>query len=747
GEIKEVKKHPNSNKLNICEVFFKNKLHTIICGAKNVKPKLKVIVAQVGTKMLDGRIIEAKELLGVKSNGMICAYSELTSRIEYCGTEEIDNIIELDNSAKIDDENPLKYVGMDDEIFDLSVPSNRNDLNGVLAIAYDLISVYFPNVKLDYSLKNLDKVKKNNFKITIDKNVCSFFSAISVKNVVIKPSSWKVKSWLLNSGITPINNIVDLTNLNTIITSSPSHGYDKDTLNNELSVFLNKEKTKVIPLNKKEYTLEKNETVCVMSKNEVTSLAGIIGIEKYSISSNTKNVVFEVANFDNLLVRKTADKFNIKTDASVLSSKKIPLWITYKSTDFLISLLIENKFEIDGINLVGLKPKQISIDYDEKIIMELLGASFPKGEITKTLKLMGFKIDGSKITVPVYREDLETIYDIVEELAKKIDVNKLPGSPILDSIIDFNFDYFEENRVFLQKYFINKGFSLVKSFNLTSSDNNKKFNLFKVKNPIKIINPISKEREFFRNNLIQQHLEIISNNYARKNSMINIFEIQGLSYDNSWNQHLCLTLSADLFNNKINNSKIKVDFLLLKSILTDLLNLYGVDYNFDLIKNINPDVSFVLINNGFEIFINKKSVGFAGQINPDVLNDFKISSELPVYFFEIIINELVDKKMYKSVFVAEEKKSHNITRFLTLIISKEDSYKKYDSIFKHYLNVLKKINSYNVESVFMKDENISYTFAFDINEKALTKIENSEINEIFEAMIKDFENAGAEIRR
>ncbi|MDE6894237.1 MAG: hypothetical protein K2J02_02550, partial [Malacoplasma sp.] len=97
--------------------------------------------------------------------------------------------------------------------------------------------------------------------------------------------------------------------------------------------------------------------------------------------------------------------------------------------------------------------------------------------------------------------------------------------------------------------------------------------------------------------------------------------------------------------------------------------------------------------------------------------------------------------------VTEEKKSHNITRFLTLIISKEDSYKKYDSIFKHYLNVLKKINSYNVESVFMKDENISYTFAFDINEKALTKIENSEINEIFEAMIKDFENAGAEIRR
>ncbi|MDE7112221.1 MAG: hypothetical protein K2N92_01330 [Malacoplasma sp.] len=430
GEIRKVNKHPKSDKLNICEVFFKNKIHTIICGAKNVKPKLKVIVAQVGTKMLDGRIIEAKELLGVKSNGMICSYSELTSRIEYCGSEEIENIIELDNSAKIDDEKPLKYVGMDDEIFDLSVPSNRNDLNGILAIAYDLISVYFPNIRLDFSLKNLEKIKKSDFKISIDNNLCSFFSIIDVRNVYIKHSSWKVKGWLINSGVTPINQIVDLTNLNTIITSSPSHGYDKDLLNNELNVCLNSEKTKVFPLNKKEYVLEKNETICVTSKNKITSIAGIIGIEECSINNNTKNVIFELANFNNLLVRKTADKLNIKTDASVLSSKKIPLWITYKSTDFLIGLLIENKFEINGMNLTGIKPKEISIDYDEKIIMELLGSNFQKGEITKILKSMGFKINDNKITVPIYREDLETIYDIVEELLKKIDVNKLPGLPV-----------------------------------------------------------------------------------------------------------------------------------------------------------------------------------------------------------------------------------------------------------------------------------------------------------------------------
>ncbi len=747
GEIKEVRKHPNSSKLNICEVFFKNKLHTIICGAQNVRPNLKVIVAQVGAKMIDGRIIEEKELLGVKSNGMICAYSELTTRIEYCGVNEIENIIELDNNAIIGDENPLKYIGMDDEIFDLSVPSNRNDLNGIFAIAYDLIFIYFPNTKLDFSLKNIEKIKKDNFNLKIDKNICSFFAAISVKNVTIKPSNWKVKSWLLNSGITPINQIVDLTNLNTIITSSPSHGYDKDTLNGELAVCINNKKDKVIALNKKEYIIDPNEAICVMSKNNIVSLAGIIGIENYSIKNTTKNVIFEVANFDNLLVRKTDNKLNIKTDASILSSKKIPLWMTCKSVDFLLGLLIENKFEVYGINLTDFKLKETLIDYDEKVIMELLGCNFKKGEITKILKSMGFKIDNNKISTPIYREDLETIYDIVEELVKKIDVNRLLGLPILDSAIDFDFDYFEENRVYLQKYFIYKGFSLVKTLNLTSLENNKKFNLFNVKNEIKIMNPISKEREVFRNNLIQQHLEIISNNYSRKNDLLNIFEIQGLSYDNKWNHHLCLTLCTDLFNNKINGSKIKPDFLLLKSILTDLLNLFKVNYEYDLIKSINPNVSFVLLNNGFEISVNKKVVGYAGQINPDTLSDFKINSEIPIYFFEIIINDLVDKKMFESFFVSEEKKSHSIVRFLTLIINKNDSFKKYDLIFKNYLNKLKKINSYKIESVFLKDDKISYTFSFDINQKSLLKVENADINEIFEMMIKDFEKNGAEIKR
>ena len=636
---------------------------------------------------------------------------------------------------------------MDDEILDLSVPSNRNDLNGILSIAYDLISVYFPNIKLDFSLNNITNVKNNNFKLNINKNYCSFFAAISVKDVQVKQSDWKVKGWLLNSGVTPINQIVDLTNLNTIITSSPSHGYDKDTLNNELSVGLNTQKEKVIPLNKKEYTLEKDDTICVFSNNKPVSLAGIIGIEEYSINDNTKNVIFEIGNFDNLLVRKTADRLGIKTSASTLSSKKIPLWMLYKSTDFLLGLLIKNKFNVDGINLVGSRPKEISIDFNEKTIAELLGKSFESGEITKLLKSMGFRIIGNKIVVPIYREDLTTIYDIVEELVKKIDVNKLPGVAVSDSIVDFDFDYFEENRVYLEKYFINKGFSLVKTFNLASLEKNNDFNLFSAKKEVKILNPISKEREYFRNNLIGQHLEVIANNWSKKNPMLNIFELQGLTYDNKWNNHLCLTLCTEHFFNKINGSKIKIDLLFVKSVLTDLFNLFNLEFEFNPIKSINPQVSFLLINNGFEIAVNKKVIGYAGQINPDTLADLKINSDLPIYFFELIANDLMNEKMYKNHFAKEERKSHIITRLLTIVVNKDDQYKKYDLILKNHLNNLKTINSYSLESVFFKDDKVSYTFEFEINEKSLVKKELSEINEVFEKLINEFEKSGAQIKR
>lgn len=744
GQIKNVKKHPNSNKLNICKVFFENDIHTIICGANNVRTGLKVIVAKVGTKIMDGRLIEEKELLGIKSQGMICAYGELTDRTEFCSSSDLQNIIELDKNAILNDTNPLKYIGLDDEILDLSVPSNRNELNSVLSIAYDLISVYFPNVKIDFSLNNVNNKKRTNINIDIDKNICKFLGVIEVNNIDIKESNWQVKSLLMNSGITPINSIVDITNLNTVITANPSHAYDKDKLSNELKVSINDEKEKFVALNDKEYTIDSKSVISVSSNNKIVSIASVIGSQESSISDNTKNVLFEIGNFDNLTIRNGSNKLGIRTNSSAISSKKIPLWITYKSFDYMIGLLKDMQISVNSINYVGDKVQENLIDYNVSLIEEMLGQ---KIEVTKILKLMGFSLVGKKVKTPIYREDIENNSDIVEELAKKINVNDLQAKQIDNSLIDFEFDDFEDNKEFLETYFINRGFTLIKTLNLTSLENNKSFNLFNTQKQIKISNPISSEREYLRNNLIQQHLEVIANNYSHKIDLLNVFEITGLNYDDKWNQHLCLTLPLDHFHNKINNSKITIDLLFIKSIISDLSQIFNLNFDIRKINSLNNEIDFISVNNGFEIYLEDKLIGYASQISPEVLSKYKMDDSKPIYFLEMIINNFFESKTKENIIASEEKKEHNIKRLLTIIINENQNYKTFESIFENYKNNLNLLDKFEIESYFVKDNKISYTFSFEINSDKLGKKETSEINEVFERLIKDLEQAGAQINK
>lgn len=744
GQIKNVKKHPNSNKLNICKVFFENNIHTIICGANNVRTGLKVIVAKVGTKIMDGRLIEEKELLGIKSQGMICAYGELTDRTEFCSSSDLQNIIELDKNAILNDTNPLKYIGLDDEILDLSVPSNRNELNSVLSIAYDLISVYFPNVKIDFSLNNVNNKKRTNINIDIDKNICKFLGVIEVNNIDIKESNWQVKSLLMNSGITPINSIVDITNLNTVITANPSHAYDKDKLSNELKVSINDEKEKFVALNDKEYTIDSKSVISVSSNNKIVSIASVIGSQESSISDNTKNVLFEIGNFDNLTIRNGSNKLGIRTNSSAISSKKIPLWITYKSFDYMIGLLKDMQISVNSINYVGDKVQENLIDYNVSLIEEMLGQ---KIEVTKILKLMGFSLVGKKVKTPIYREDIENNSDIVEELVKKINVNDLQAKQIDNSLIDFEFDDFEDNKEFLETYFINRGFTLIKTLNLTSLENNKSFNLFNTQKQIKISNPISSEREYLRNNLIQQHLEVIANNYSHKIDLLNVFEITGLNYDDKWNQHLCLTLPLDHFHNKINNSKITIDLLFIKSIISDLSQIFNLNFDIRKINSLNNEIDFISVNNGFEIYLEDKLIGYASQISPEVLSKYKMDDSKPIYFLEMIINNFFESKTKENIIASEEKKEHNIKRLLTIIINENQNYKTFESIFENYKNNLNLLDKFEIESYFVKDNKISYTFSFEINSDKLGKKETSEINEVFERLIKDLEQAGAQINK
>lgn len=740
GEITKVEKHPNANKLNVCEVNFENKVHTIICGASNVKVGLKVIVAKVGTKMLDGRVIEARDVRGIKSNGMICAYSELTNRSDFLPESEKDEIIELDSNAKLNDNNPLKYIGLDDEIFDLSIPSNRNELNSIIGLGFDLISIYFPEITLNYDL-NFSKNKKNDYKINILNNeACSFFGTILLKNLKLKKSSWKVKYLLMNSGFIPKNVVVDICNLNTIITGNPSHCYDADTISKNISIDFNKEKTHLSALNNNGYDVAKKEGVFVYSEKEPIALGCMIGSKKTAISDTTENVLFELGNFNNLYIRKLNDKLNLKTDAANLASKKIPLWITLKSFDTLISLLIKANANFEGISYTNYKLINKTIKYDYKKIISLLGNQMEEKKLLKQLNSMGLKVEKNNIIIPIYREDIDTINDVVEEVVKKIDINNLKEAPILQTEVDFDFDVIEDNKTILETKLLNKGLSLVKTLNLCSKQKNEEFNLFETKKWVQIINPISNEREYFRNNLIEQHLNVLAFNSARKNKMLNIFEIQGLNYDETWKQHLCITLSEPLYINKVSGDKIKNDLLTLKSLVTDILSGFGLKPKF---KELKIQKDFILKNNAFSIYVNNKLIGHGGQINPYIAKNYNYINDNAIYFLEVDINGIIEKTNDEKLIVKTENEHHNIKRLLTINIAENNNYTDIEKIFNDYLNK-NIISDLELETVYQKDEKKAYTFSFVIESKFL-KSEQS--NEILEKIINSFEKENMKINR
>lgn len=737
GQITHVEKHPKSEKLNLCKVLVNNKERTIICGAKNVKVNAKVIVALEGAKMVDGREIQYKELLGIKSEGMICAYSELTSRIDFLTSEDSQNIIILDPSAKLNDTDPLKYINLDDTIFDLSLPSNRNELNGLIGLVYDFIPHLNIKKEFDFSL-DFKSIKKNKIKLNVDKEISPFFGTIELSNLSVNESSWKVKSYLMNSGIKPVNWLVDIGNLNMIITGNGSHCYDKKAIGNEITIKKSNSTKKFVALNDKEYSVDKN-AILIESQNKTICLGGIIGSKDSSVNSNTNAVVFEVASFDNLLIRKTSEQINLKTDASNLFSKKIPLWITLKSFETLINLLQQSKANFEGISFTNFQLKEKTIKFDWKKINSILGKQLKEQEIKKFLISIGFKISNSNLIVPIYREDISNIYDVAEEILKRIGIDNLEPQPVVDSIVSFKENEFENNLDLISDYLQFKGFTKVKTYNLTSFESVNKFNLFKAKKIEKVLNPLSKEREYLRTSLVSQMLNVFSHNKSYKNQLVPIFEIQGLTYDEKWHQHLGVIIPCEIFNNNITKSKLNNDIFLMKSIIADLFKYLNVEYDFVYGTN---DNDLLIAKNDSLTITNKKGkvIGVIGRLSPEIVP--KSDLEEKYYFAEIVCDDFINKQLPNTFEAKGIDFTHKVSRYLTVTLSENQNYKDLE---EKILNI-DSIENYSLIDIYKNENEISYTF--DLNfKKTNSQLTLEEINNTFNSVINSLEKNGYIIKK
>ena len=443
GQIKEVLPHPNADKLRICKVDIGDgQIHDIVCGGSNLEVGMKVAVACPGAIVRwhgEGDPVEIKnaKLRGVESYGMICAAVELglEDLLPDANDHAIMDLTAFD--AKVGQ--PLaKALSLDDIILEIDNKSmtNRPDLWGHYGIAREISALY------DLPLKKLEPLKLNNLpalKVDIqDKERCPRYIGVKMEGLGVIPSPFEMQSRIWRVGMRPINALVDITNYVMLAVGQPTHAFDANNILGGITVRHAKDNEKLLLLNDKTLTLCSDDLVIADDK-EAVALAGVMGGAKDSILPNTKNVILEVANFESMSIRRTALRYDNRTEASTRYEKAIDI----DRCDQALALCLELFKKIyPNIKLTAYTDQYLRHDKEVKVNVSLswlesrLGKNLSKEYISHKLEKLGFKVDfaGDKmnLTVPSWRAtgDIKIKEDIMEEVARMYGYENFEPTPI-----------------------------------------------------------------------------------------------------------------------------------------------------------------------------------------------------------------------------------------------------------------------------------------------------------------------------
>lgn len=455
GVIKEVLPHPNADKLKICKTDLGNNgIREIVCGGSNLKNNMKVVVACPGAKVQwhgVGELVEIKnaKLRGVESFGMICASSEIGLSDLFPTTKESE-IVDLSNFSAEAGTPLAKALGLNDIILEIDNKSltNRPDLWGHYGIARELSALYnlplkeFKPFNLSET-ENLSKTRNlsetNNFKIELqDENLCPRYIGIKIEGVSAKPSPFEIQSRIWRVGMRPINSLVDITNYVLLATGQPTHAFDLNNINGHIIVRKAKEKEKLLLLNGKELSLSQSDLIIADEKRPL-ALAGIMGGQDDTVFSETSKIIFEIANFEPYTVRRTASKFELRTESGIRYEKGIDP----ERCDLALSLAMQMLSEFfpemkitdySDNYLKPLKRKEINVSLDW--LEKRLGKKFNNAEISDKLKHLGFEVKINEnlmhIIVPTWRStgDVSLPDDILEEVARMFGYENFEPAPI-----------------------------------------------------------------------------------------------------------------------------------------------------------------------------------------------------------------------------------------------------------------------------------------------------------------------------
>jgi len=739
GEVLECVDHPNSDHLHICKVNVGDKVLQIVCGAPNVRAGLKVIVALDGAVLPGDVLIKKGTIRGEESNGMICALFELGLEEK---TEENYNkgIHELPSDAPVGSD-PLSYLGLDGTLYEVDIHKHRNnDCYYHIGFAYEIGTILNKKVKLPESTYKVSKEKtSDNFSLEIETEKCPLFISKLVKNVTIKESPDFIKKRLVEAGMRSINNIVDISNYVMLEYGQPMHFYDYDNLGKKILVRDAKENEVITTLDGKERVLTTNDIVITDGVKPVC-LAGVMGGVNTEVEETTKNILIESAIFDAISIRNTANRLNLKSEASTRYGKGLNFEYTYEAVNRACHLL--EKYadaEIcDGEVIIDNTDKTLkTVTFKSEDVNKLLGITISTSDMEVELKRLDFeyKLDGDTFTVTIPRRRLDidpNVADIAEEIGRLYGYHNLestlPIVPIKKGIYVGDVKYRKE----VSKRLRSLGLNETKTYTLTSPEMAKQFRYRNVENVV-LPNPMSTDKSIVRTSLIPSLLNIYNYNKARKVDNILLYEISKV-YDKDFNEDILVTMlmKGNYIENSWNHNNIKVDFYVIKGVIESVMDYLGLKNRYSYVVNEIPDMHPGI---SARILLDRKEIGIIGRVHPNISKD-------DIYVCEVSLKSLMAN--VKPIKYKEANKYPTIIKDLAFVVNKDvDSLTVYNQIKKSGGRLLSNIEVFDVYNM-ENEKSIAYKLTF---EDATRTLNEEEVLEVFNKIIKEVEsNLNAKLR-
>ncbi|WP_019777646.1 phenylalanine--tRNA ligase subunit beta [Streptococcus sobrinus] len=754
GEVLTCEDVPETH-LHLCQVDTGDDApRQIVCGAPNIKAGIKVIVALPGARIADNYKIKKGKIWGMESLGMICSLQELGISESVVPKEFSDGIQILPEDA-VPGQSVFPYLNLDDEIVELAITPNRADALSMRGVAYEVAAIYGKKVHLpEKQVHEIDSKAADKLTVAIESDKALTYKARLVENVTVTPSPQWLQNLLMNAGIRPINNVVDVTNYVLLYFGQPMHAFDYSKFADKTIVARQaKAGEKLVTLDGEERELITDDLVISVA-DQAVALAGVMGGQSTEIDVDSKTVVLEAAVFDGQSVRKSSSRLNLRSESSSRFEKGVNYDTVGQALDFAAAMLEEFA---GGQTLAGqvqagsLPTEPVQVSTSLNYVNVRLGTNLTMADIQNVFDKLEFPVTGDQehftVTVPRRRWDISIQADLVEEIARIYGYEKLPTTLPEAAGTAGELTVSQKLHRKVRTLAEGAGLSEIISYALTTPEKAVQF----AQNPTNVTElmwPMSIERSALRQNVVAGMLDTIAYNVARKNKDVAIYEI-GKVFEQKGNPKEDLPNEQDTFalamtglvsDKDFQTAAQPVDFFHVKGILEALFD------KLDLVVDYVPDKSLAALHPGrtASLVLAGQTIGFVGQVHPEVAKDYGIPE---TYVAEINLTALQANLQPAQAFV-EITKFPAVSRDIALLVDQAVSHQAVlDAIQEAGVKRLTSIKLFDVyagHNIVHGKKSMAYSLTFQNPDDNLT---DEEVAKYMEKITKSLtEKVAAEVR-